>query len=379
VTGAAVADRGPRRARSPVPSATRAITLAATRTAILAATLLAGGCRADTAVVHTHRFQAFATPVSIQVAGTDEAVALAAGRRIEAFMTGVEDDWYAYGPGELAAVNGALARGEAVTLSTDLEPLVRRALELHRATGGRFDPSVGDLVALWGFDRAENLAARSAPPADSDIADLLRNRGGMGDLRLEGRILSSTRPVQLDLNGLAKGTAAARAAAMLAEAGIRNALVDLGGSSMVALGTRGDRPWRIGIRHPRKAPGDDGPGPPVVARLELHPGESVSTSGDYERYLEAGGQRYGHVLDPRTGRPATGTAAATVITEDPELAEAASTALMVAGPGEMDELCRGLGIELALVITTTGELRATPAMARRLAGSTGGRDDHPGR
>lgn len=352
----------------PMASAVLSMCLSMAPSMLLAAAVAAGGCGPAPAAVHTYRFEAFATPVSIQMAGVDEARAMAAGRRIESFMTGVEDDWYAYGQGELAAVNAALARGEAVTLSADLEPLVRRAMALHRATGGRFDPSVGDLVALWGFDRAESLAERAGPPADSAIAALLRDRGGMEDLRLEGRTLSSRRPLRLDLNGLAKGTAAARAAGLLAEAGIRDALVDLGGSSMVALGTRGDRHWRVGIRHPRMAPDADGPGPPVLASVALQPGESVSTSGDYERYLEAGGQRYGHILDPRTGRPAMGTAAATVITRDPELAEAASTALMVAGPGEMDGLCRALGIELALVVTTGGEVRTTPAMARRLSG-----------
>jgi thiamine biosynthesis lipoprotein len=104
----------------------------------------------------------------------------------------------------------------------------------------------------------------------------------------------------------------------------------------------------------------------VIGRLELEPGESASTSGDYERSYTSDGRRYHHILDPDTGEPATGSAGVTVLAADAELADAASTALMVAGPGRFRDVSAALGIVSALMITTSGELLATPGMTARL-------------
>ncbi|MDZ7642777.1 MAG: FAD:protein FMN transferase [Woeseiaceae bacterium] len=98
------------------------------------------------------------------------------------------------------------------------------------------------------------------------------------------------------------------------------------------------------------------------------------TSGNYERYFEYEGRRYAHVLDPRTGYPATGTASVTVVHRDPVLADAAATALLVGGVDDFDALCARLGLEQALLITAGGDVRLTPALAARvhwLDGRTG--------
>ena len=115
----------------------------------------------------------------------------------------------------------------------------------------------------------------------------------------------STNPaVQLDLGGYAKGYALDVAAAILQAHGVKNALVNIGGN-VIALGTHGDRPWRVGIQHPRK--------PGTLATLDLHDGEAIGTSGDYQRYFELDGKRYCHLIDPRTGHPAHGMQSVTVL------------------------------------------------------------------
>jgi FAD:protein FMN transferase len=168
--------------------------------------------------------------------------------------------------------------------------VVARALAIAEASGGRFDPTVGNLVNLWGFDREERLAATAAPPPDDRLATLRAASGGLADITLDGRQLAARRPLRLDLGGIAKGSALERIRAELVAAGIESALVDLGGSSLLAIGQRGPRPWRIGLRHPRRDA--------VFAGLALEPGESMATSGDYERYFQADGRRYAHVIDP---------------------------------------------------------------------------------
>lgn len=307
-------------------------------------------------------FQAFGTTVRIEIPQSDPSAAAAAATAIERRFRAAERDWYAFGMGELARMNALLARGEAATVSAELAPLIRRAIHLHQRSGGLFDPGVCALVRLWQFDSEDSLAEAATPPSDAEIRALRARQGTLADLRFDGRTLSATRPLCIDLGGMAKGTALEQARTVLAERGIASALVDIGGSSQLAigqtLGKQGARPWSIGLRDPRSYR--------VIGRLALAPGEAASTSGDYERGYLRKGHRYHHILDPVTGMPTAATASVTVLSGDAELADAASTALMVAGPGRFREVSAALGITDALLITTTGDLLATPGMATRL-------------
>jgi len=312
-----------------------------------------------------HQFPAFGTGVRIEIVSAEPGPADAATRDIESLFRKAENDWYAFGTGELATVNALLARGQAAPVSADLAPLITRAIDLHARSGGLFDPGVCALVRLWQFDSEEDLATASGPPADAARIALRASQGTLADLRFDGHTATASRPLCIDLGGMAKGTALERARAVLAHHGIRNALVDIGGSSQLALGQKGARHWAIGLRDPRANR--------LIGRLVLQPGEAASTSGDYERGYTRNGRRYHHILDPATGAPTTASASVTVLARDGELADAASTALMVAGPTRFRAVVESLGIVDALLITTTGELVTTPGMAARLRRDNGGR------
>ncbi len=136
------------------------------------------------------------------------------------------------------------------------------------------------------------------PPAAADIARVVQQDPRMSDITIEGATLRCRNPaVQLSLGAFAKGYAIDQAMQYLQSQGIEHAIVNTGGDLSV-IGRRGQRPWRIGIRHPRQ----EG----VVAWLDVGHGESVFTSGDYERYFFHDGKRLHHILDPRTGYPAAG-------------------------------------------------------------------------
>ncbi len=315
--------------------------------------------------VADHRFPAFGTSVRIEILATEPGKAAAATRDIERRFRKAETDWYAFGTGELATVNSLLARGQAAPISADLAPLISRAIALHGQSGGLFDPAVCALVRLWQFGSAEDLATASGPPPEAARRALRASQGTLSDLRFDGRIASANRPLCIDLGGMAKGTALEQARALLAQRGIRNALIDIGGSSQLAIGHKGVSPWVIGLKDPRADR--------VIARLTLRPGEAASTSGDYERSYTSGGRRYHHILDPATGEPTTGTASVTALAMDGELADAATTALMVAGPARFRGISAALGIVDALLVTTSGELLTTPGMAARLRRDNGGR------
>ncbi|HPE05609.1 MAG TPA: FAD:protein FMN transferase, partial [Thauera sp.] len=164
----------------------------------------------------------------------------------------------------------------------------------------------------------------------------------------------------LDLGGYAKGYALDRAAAILREAGTVNALINIGGNVM-ALGGKGDQPWRIGIQHPRA--------PAPLATLPLYDGEAIGTSGDYQRYFELDGERYAHLLDPRTGQPAHGTQSLTVLVtaraKAGTLSDAPSKPAYLAGDGWREQI-RRFGIEHALRVAADGRIEVTRELRARL-------------
>ena len=193
------------------------------------------------------------------------------------------------------------------------------------------------------------------------IAEWVRKRPRMADLVIEDNVVSSRNPaVQLDLGGYAKGRALDDAIALLKTHGIRNALVNIGGN-VIALGRHGDRPWRVGIQHPRR--------PGTLATLDLQDGEAIGTSGDYQRYFEVGGQRYSHLIDPRTGRPASAMQAATVLIGGEHAgtrSDALSKPLFIGGPAQLGAYARRLGVTAYLAVDASGRTHVSPAMQARL-------------
>ncbi len=181
------------------------------------------------------------------------------------------------------------------------------------------------------------------------------------DLRLDGRRVSSRSPqVAIDFGGYLKGVALDRAAAILRAHGVGNALINIGGNVM-ALGRKNGEPWRVGIQHPRQ--------PGALATLELADGEAVGTSGDYQRYFEVGGQRYSHLIDPRSGEPAQHTRALTVLIPGGAQAgmrsDALSKPLFIAG-ASWPALAERLGVTHVLRVDADGSLEISAALNARL-------------
>lgn len=294
------------------------------RAATVAAALLAGVLsHACTPAEPNTTDQFFELGTMVEVTVRDDAGAQAAFLTVRGVLRAAQRDWYAWNEAGAADLN---ARG-----------LLDRAMEIRRLSGGLFEPAIGALVELWGFHAGER-----APGPPPDAAAVARWR---------------ELPVKVDLGAIGKGAAIAAALDALRAGGVEHALVNTGGD-LAVLGDAGGRPWRIGIRDPR--------GPGVIAGVELAPGEAVFTSGDYERVFEWDGRRYHHILDPRTGYPAHGTASVTVIHDDATLADAAATALFVAGQDEWRRVADALGITQVMRIATDGDIEMTPAMAERL-------------
>jgi len=303
------------------------------------------------------RFFAMGTWVDVTFASPDATTTATVLREIEATLRVFERDFYPWADGELAQLNRAITAGERANVSTQLAQLLRQARDLSRESAGLFEPGLGNLVELWGFHTTTSPLRE--PPSAQAIAATVAASGSIATLEITGNeIRSPNRNLKLDLGGIAKGAVVQNIITLLAGYAIDTALVNAGGDLAVMGRPSVERPWRVGIKQPR--------GDGVLGILGLDDGEAAFTSGDYERYYESEGTRLHHLLDPRTGQPATHTQALTVISTQPVRADAAATALFVAGPEHWRELATRLGIDAVLRVDASGAVETTPQMAERL-------------
>jgi len=301
----------------------------------------------------------FGTLVDVSVYGEPEDKARRAVDAVLADFDRLHRLLHAWEPSELERINAAIAAGHpSEPAPQEVIDLLVDAARWSARSDGLFNPAVGNLIRLWGF-HSDTFEARLPDPAA--VERLVKAAPGMADLSFQGSRVASRNPaVRLDLGGYAKGYALERAAALLRQQGVGNALVNIGGN-IIALGRHGDRPWKVGIQHPREAG--------AIATLELQDGEAIGTSGDYQRYFEKDGKRYCHLIDPRTGWPAQGTRAVTVLVRGEHAgtrSDVSSKPIFIAGPGEWRKMAAQVGVTEALVIDAAGRASATRAMAARL-------------
>jgi thiamine biosynthesis lipoprotein len=244
---------------------------------------------------------------------------------------------------ELARLNATAAAGWQ-PVSHDVFALLERAQELGVATGGGFDVASGALVRAWGF-----LRRPGRTPAPDELDDAVR-RSGMRHVELdpEGRRVRFTLPgVELNPGAIGKGWALDRVVERLAASGVKNVLVHGGASSVRAAGIQGPdvpgrRGWRVGLVHPLR-PGRR------LATLTLVD-RALGTSGSGTQFFIDRGRRLGHILDPRSGRPAEGVLSATVLAATAADADALATALYVLGCDGLSRIAPPQGPVSAIVV-----------------------------
>jgi thiamine biosynthesis lipoprotein len=235
------------------------------------------------------------------------------------------------------------AVGHPIHVSNDLLEVLVQSQDLARRSDGAFDITVGPLTRLWRRARREVEL-----PATSDL-EAARRATGFRLLHLDAaaRTVEFDRPgMQLDAGGIAKGFAADQALRVLVELGSSRAIVAAGGD--IAIGDPPpDRPgWDIALAGLENAPA---PGSPLTLS---HAG--VSTSGDAEQWVEIGGVRYSHILDPRTGQPITGRSSVTVVAGNATTSDMLATAVDVLGPEAGRRLVDGWAGASALIGTRDG-------------------------
>lgn len=248
-----------------------------------------------------------------------------AGRleRVNALMSTWQDD------SELSRFNRHPA-SEPFAVAPETLRVFEISREVYARSDGAFDPTVAPLVRAWGF----GAGAAASPPSDPELA-ALRARVGFDAIAIGSAAgtLTRKRPdVVCDLSAVAKGYAVDEVARALAERGYADFLVEIGGELRAAGSHRDGTPWRVAIETPAPEP-SQGTAWRSIHRVVSLGDRGMATSGDYRNAYELGGERVAHIIDPRTGRPAThGLASVTVVHAEAAVADAWATALQVLGP-----------------------------------------------
>lgn len=288
--------------------------------------------------------------------GGDEAV-----REVERELDRLDELWSPCRADTIVSKIGQSAGIGPVPVDSDTEKILAEALSIGNLSHGVFDVTAEPLIRLW-----RSALRTKEPPGKEDVESAL-NLVCRDELKItpDHQVYLSRRGQGVDLGGIGKGFAADRARMMYQQAGIRNAVINLGGNCLV-MGSKPDgSPWKVGIRNPRY------PRSEIVGYVEVRD-SSVVTSGDYEKFFDcrdhAGEvRRYHHILDPRTGWPArSGLWAVTVISSSSILCDALATAAFVLGQEKGMELCRSLESEALLIDSNGGMIMTEGVVFRKM-------------
>ncbi len=321
---------------------------------------LLNGCTQEQQPIHQEKFYVFGTLVGVTFWNAPPEKIQAASQMLQQSFQTMHKQWHAWQPSQVTALNQSIADGHALdSPDANLVAMLQQAQYFSLQSDDLFNPAIGKLIELWGFHRDELTSQQ--PPTVEKITPLLENPPSVRDLVIDGQqITANNSNVQLDLGGFAKGYALDIVMTELQKMGIQNAIINAGGN-LKAIGQKNKQPWMIGIRHPR--PTEDNT---ILAAVAIQDEESVVTSGDYERYYEHKGQRYAHIIDPRTGYPPTQFISVTVIDKSAALADAASTALMIAGINDWHRVAKQMNIKYAMLVDMNGVVHVSPLMGKRV-------------
>lgn len=297
------------------------------------------------ATLHERQGLQLGTFISLRAAGRAAPAALDAAMaeidRLEALFS------YSLPDSDVSKLNAAAGQGRVVLAPETIAVLVA-AQRMAELSQGCFDVTVAPLVDLWGF-RPDSVPAVPDAASIANALSLVDYRRlvvdpatNQAELLLPG--------MSIDLGAIAKGYVVDRVAAVLRSHGVESAVLDIGGN-VYALGLRPDgMAWRVGLQHPRESD-------QLLGVLPLTE-RSVATSGDYQRFFVADGERYHHLLDPRTGYPAVDVVSISIVAPTGMEADAVSTAAFVLGPQAGMALVRSLGLD-AVLFTEDGQLELT--------------------
>jgi len=291
------------------------------------------------------------TLVTITVVSTSEDTAEKAMDKAFSRIEKIEKLSDFYSPdSEIALINGKSGISE-VRVSPDILELLGKARSVSDNTEGSFDITIGLVISLYDFHK-------KIKPEDREIRRNLHfvNYRDLSIDRAKSTVFLREKGMLIDTGGITKGYAADKAAEILKQQGIHAGLVAVAGD-IKAFGLKPDgKPWKIGIRNPAAGRTEDD----IIATVELTD-MAISTSGDYERFFFLNGKKYHHLIDPKTGYPATACRSVSVIAKDGIFTDSFATGVFVLGPEKGLKVLEKMGFE-GIIIDSRGKTHLTPGV-----------------
>ncbi len=255
-----------------------------------------------------------------------------------------------YDPKSEVSLVNSMSGIASVAVGKSTFDLIIKSLKFSELLENSFDITIGPLTEIW---NVSDKNFRVPTPLQIKEAQKLVGFRLIEVIPQVESVKLVRRGMKLDLGGVGKGYVVSIGRNALLSKGIKNALISTG-SSIVCVGARPDgKPWRVGVRDP----GNKGN---LIGVVELKAGQALSTSGYYEQYIDIDGKRYTHIIDPRTGYPASSTEAVTVITDDATVSDILSTAMFVLGPADGPRVLSKFDNVEALIIDYNNNVITTP-------------------
>lgn len=305
---------------------------------------------------------AFGTLIDITLYDVEQHQADDAFELLQKDFDWYQQNWSSWTNGDLSKLNIKLA---ATNINSEtplfvpehLIPLIKTSIVLSEKSNNYYNPAIGRLINLWQFHKYQD--SNIQPPDNKSIIALVEQNPQMSNLSFNqnNQLLTTNPSVSLNFGAFAKGYAIGLEIEKLKKIGIHSAVINAGGD-LTVIGQHGNRAWNIGIRDPRSDQ--------IMASVSVKNNESVFTSGDYERVYIYQGRRYHHILDPNTGYPTQDAQSVTVINDDPGLADAAATAIFVAGSENWPLIANKMGIQYVMLVNSKGDIHLSPAMEKRI-------------
>lgn len=298
----------------------------------------------------------FGTVIDITLIHDDRAKSEQTLIEIERRLSAYRQSWHAWEDSDLTRFNQALSSPHPVTIPASLLDLITLSRQYYLKSNRLFNPALGKLIAAYGFHENSN-------PEDPLIKIIQQDLPTMLDLEIEGQLaINRNAHLQLDFGGIAKGYAIGLIADHLEQQGFEHYLINAGGD-LITSGNKLGKPWSIGVQNPFE--------PGAIASIDLSGKSALFTSGNYLRFYRKGEKIVHHIIDPRSGEPSEHISSATVMTNDPVLADVAATTLMIGGQGNHRSLARSLGIEDYMIVSEDNRITISRSMAEKIKLASG--------
>ena len=294
-----------------------------------------------TAQVHRINGSIFGTTYSVQIATETDLDLVDVQRQIDARLQTIDHIMSTWKKNSEISYFNDHIDGNWFTVSAELGQIVRSSKEIYKTTLGAFDPTLGPLIKLWGFNGNRKLNTTPDPIA----IDVAQSQIGMYAIEIaaDNKGLKKSKSLSINLSAIAKGYAVDQVATILEQQQFDHFLVEIGGELRVQ-GSKNGRPWTVGIELPD-------PDKRQLHRAIEISNTAMATSGDYRNFFEKDGQRYSHILDPRTGYPIKhALASVTVLAPDCATADGYATAFMVLGPQKSKAIAEQKNLALYMLV-----------------------------